>query len=55
MSEDELREFISSADGAIHYTQRLAIEVIGTSMHLQDRSQDTAWIEGRAVALEDWA
>jgi len=55
MSEDEQRNFVSSSGGAIHYTQHLTIEVIGRCMHLQDRSQDTAWMEGRAVPLEDWA
>jgi len=54
MSEDTLRNFVSSADGAIHYTQRLSIEIIGDNMHVQDRQQEDAWIAGVSQSLEEW-
>lgn len=54
MSGDELRDFVTSADGAIHYTQHLSIEIIGDNMHLQDRKQDNAWIAGVSQPLEEW-
>jgi len=54
MSWDDKPEFLTSADGQVHYTGELFIETIGGCMYLQDRSRDNAWIEGKAVPLGEW-